>query len=256
MNESPAVSPAGQDIELRFVKDWFNSYALILQALQEAPIATAFVATSVPMSICYPNLLFVWLFMQGISWFFLAAKLIRRTYCRLVPLAQDHPEVFSKRPEWQMFGAQWLFNVGTLLCGLLLIIPGIWFAIVHAPAQVVVVLENCTAEKAFNRSRELMKGNFFRFIGYVALWPILISIGLLIGLAITKVIIVLIIKAATQVDLKAQADFLLELFFSYYVLAINLSCITLIVRAYVQFTHKNGSLTAIEKLLTPEIATQ
>ena len=256
MNQLPAPNFAGREIELNFVKDWFNSYALIFQAIKEAPIATSILVTAVAMSINYPQLLIVWIFMQGIPWFFLAAKLIRRTYCQLIPEAQDHPELFARRPEWQMFGAQWLFNFGTLLCTLCLILPGIWFAIVHALAQHFVVLENCTAEKAFKRSRELMKGNFFKFIGYVILWPLLGMIVTTIGLGLGIGIVVGIIKIATQVDHMKSAAFLLKVFISYFSLAICLSCTTLMVRAYVQFTHKSGSLTAIEKQLNPEIAMQ
>lgn len=255
MNQLPAINPTGQDIELKFFQDWKKSYALIFQAIKEAPIATAFLITTAAMSVKYPKLPVVWIVLQAIPWSFLASKLIRRTYCQIIPEAHDHPELFARRPEWQMYGAQLLFNVGTIACTLLFIVPGIWFAFAHSLVQQIVVLENCEVGAAFHRSRELTKGNFFKFTGYVVLWPLISSIALTIGFALANAMFVLIHKATIPVDHIADS-YVLKMFISYFSLVIALSCTTLMVRAYVQFTHKSGSLTAIEKQLNPEIAMQ
>lgn len=100
-----------------------------------------------------------------------------------------------------------------------------------------------------------MKGNILKLLGYVILWPIvgtiLAFIGTLVVGMIVSIVSLLIHNPSFQIS-----TFTLQIFFTYFILAICLSCTTLMVRAYVQFTHKSGSLTAIEKQLTPEIAGQ
>lgn len=256
MNQLSPSNNHVQQTELKFLKDWMQSYGLILQAIKETPIASAILVTASAMSVNYPQVALAWLLIITVSWFFVAAKLNRLTYCQILPEAQNHPELFPKRPEWQMFGAQWLFNVGTILCSLLLILPGIWFAIVHSLAQQFVIFEGCTAEKAFTRSRELMKGNILNLLSYALLWPTIISVAVYIGLIICNIVIHLILKFALQIDATKTEIYVMQLIFTYFNLLMYMSGTTLMARAYVQFTHKSGSLTAIEKELAPEIAMQ
>ncbi len=255
MNELPAVSPAGQDIELRFFQDWKKSYALMFQAAKEAPIAAIGVIVVAFLGLVYPPATIAWLLLQTIAWLFLTSKLMRLTYCQIVPQAKERPELFPAKPESNMFGGNWLFNLGTIACSLLFVLPGIWFAIAHCLVQQLVVLENCKIGEAFKRSRELMKGNILKLLGYVILWPIVGTVVSLIVVMVVGLIIDIIGMLAHNPSIHVST-FALAVLFTYYILVLNLSCITLMVRAYVQFTHKNGSLTAIEKQLTPEIAMQ
>ena len=154
-----------------------------------------------------------------------------------------------------MFGGTFLFNLGTIACGLLFIVPGIWFAIAHCLVQQIVVLENCKVGEAFKRSRQLMKGNILKLLGYVILWPIVGAIVTFIGAVVVGVIVSIVGAMIHNPSFQISA-FMEQVFITYFILAICLSCTTLMVRAYVQFTHKSGSLTAIEKQLNPEIAMQ
>ncbi|MFA6211317.1 MAG: hypothetical protein WCT03_14960 [Candidatus Obscuribacterales bacterium] len=251
----PQVKSTDQDTELRFFKDWKKSYALIFHAAKEAPIAAGSVIVVALLSLIYPKAMIGWLLLQTIAWLFLTSKLMRLTYCQIVPQAEAHPELFPTRPESNMFGGQWLFNVGTVACTLLLVLPGLWFATVHSFVQQIVVLEKCTVGEAFKRSRDLTKGNVLQLFGYVLLWPTVGAIVVFLAVVIVG-IIVEVIGALTHNPSFRISTFTLEVFFTYFNLSVCLSCITLMVRAYVQFTHKSGSLTAIEKELAPEIAMQ
>jgi hypothetical protein len=255
MNELPAVNSTGQDIELRFFQDWKKSYALTFQAAKEAPIAASSIVIVAFLGLIYPPATIGWLLLQTLAWLFLTSKLMRLTYCQIVPQAKDRPELFPAKPESNMFGGQWLFNVGTIACGLLFILPGIWFAVAHCLVQQLVVLENCKVGEAFKRSRQLMKGNILKLLGYVILWPIVGTVVSLIVVMVVGVIIDIIGMLAHNPSIHVST-IALAVIFTYFNLSICLSCITLMVRAYVQFTHKSGSLTAIEKQLNPEIAMQ
>lgn len=255
MNQLPAINPTGQDIELKFFQDWKKSYALIFQAIKEAPIAASSVIVVAFLGVIYPAAILGWSLLQTIAWLFLASKLMRLTYCQIVPQAKDTPELFPAKPESNMFGGNFLFNTGTIACGLLFILPGIWFAVAHCLVQQLVVLENCKVGEAFKRSRELMKGNILKLLGYVILWPIVGTIIAFIGTILVGMIVSIVSLLIHNPSFQIST-FTLQIFFTYFILAIALNCTTLMVRAYVQFTHKSGSLTAIEKQLTPEIAGQ
>ncbi len=255
MNELPAVSPAGQDIELKFFQDWKKSYALIFQTAKEAPIAAISVIVLAYLNLIYPPAMLGWVLLQTIAWLFLTSKLMRLTYCQIVPQAKEHPELFPAKPESKMFGGQWLFTAGTMACALLLVLPGIWFATAHCLVLQLVVLENCKVGEAFKRSRELMKGNILKLLGYVILWPTVGTILSLIGVMVVGVVIYIIGRLIHNPSFDIST-FALQFLFTYYIVALRLSCTTLLVRAYVQFTHKKGSLTAIEQQLSPEIAMQ
>ncbi len=255
MNELPAVNSTGQDIELRFFQDWKKSYALIFQAIKEAPIAASIFIVVPFLSLIYTPAKIGWVLLQIAAWLFLTSKLMRLTYCQIVPQAKERPDLFPAKPELNMLGGLSLFFLGIAACSLFLVIPGFWFAIVHSLVQQIVVLENCTVGEAFKRSRELMKGNILNILRYVVFWPIVVTIVTSIG-AIIVGVIVFVIGALIQNPSFQISSFAVKCFVTYFKFAIYLSCTTLMVRAYVQFTHKSGSLTAIEKQLNPEIAMQ
>ena len=77
----------------------------------------------------------------------------------------------------QLFGTGLLQALAISGGSLLLIIPGIIFLVNYIFASHVVVLENTAYVRAMRRSRDLVRGNWWRVFGVVALCTLLYVIG-------------------------------------------------------------------------------
>ncbi len=75
-----------------------------------------------------------------------------------------------------------LVLVKILLWSLLLIVPGIVFAVFYSFSYFALILDDCRGTKALAFSKSLIKPNFWRFLGYsLVIWTILLLIGFVIG---------------------------------------------------------------------------
>lgn len=103
---------------------------------------------------------------------------------------------------WAMVGTGILFTLGVLGGFILLIIPGIFLAVRWSLNQMAVVLENVSGTVALGRSRDLVKGFWWRTFGFIIL------IGIISGLmSLVVEISVAAIGEHTQLGI-ALANFL------------------------------------------------
>lgn len=74
---------------------------------------------------------------------------------------------------WKFFGLSLLGGVLILLWSLLLIIPGIIFGVFYSMMLYVLICEDLTGMAAIRRSKELVKGNWWRVFRVMAIFAIL-----------------------------------------------------------------------------------
>lgn len=186
---------------------------------------------------------------QTVAGLFIMAIIIRNTYFNIIPEAAAHPELLAKTPELRMFGVNILIGMGTCFLFWFFIIPAIWFSVVHALALEFVVLENCGVMEALSKSRQLMKGNFWRLLGYTWAWPIAINIGVLIVVGIVFATLYLTMGIANNEAAGGMFKNVLMATLMAVCLPLGYTIRSLSARAFVAFMHDAGQTTAVEQQL-------
>jgi len=236
--------------ELHFWRDWKDSFSPVIQAMITSPIALILLGIGILLE--FFGIPFVPSMIISVASLFIVARVIRLTCCKAIP--GSFPSLFPQKPELRMFCTQWLIGLGTTFGMLFFIVPGIWFALVHALATEFIVVENCSIFEALSRSRQLMKGNIWRFIGYTWGWPIVINIGMLIVLAIVAFPMYMMIGANGS---DAVKDILKHVLMGTLVLVsmpFGFTVRSLYARAFLTFMHDAGQPLAIEQQLSSVIA--
>jgi|GEM_PF-603627 len=249
MNQLPtSVVPSYPSNDLNFWRDWFASFNIVIQSLISTPLWTGVIVASIVLQAF--QIPFVGSFVslvQMIAGLFILAIIIRNTYCTIVPGAAGRTELFPQSIELKMFGVNFLIGLGTMFLFWFFIIPAIWFAVIHALALEFVVLENCGVMEAMSKSRQLMKGNIWRLIGYTWAWPIAINIGILIVFGIIGATAYF----TMGIDKSEAAQSLFKNIFMAGLMAVCLplgyTIRSLAARAFVAFMHDAGQTTAVEQ---------
>lgn len=107
MNKLDKDRELHQDAELDFRKDWKESLPLLRQAIEQAPIVGCILFIS--LAITLPKLAPCMIFIQSLACLFLATRLIRATYCQIVPQAQVYPDLFPQKRELSLIRLATLF---------------------------------------------------------------------------------------------------------------------------------------------------
>ncbi len=249
MNQIPAGISSSPVPELNFWNDWKKSLPIVIETVTAVPIPVAAILGTVLLKLFLPNIP-GWDLLQTIIMFFVLSKLMQATYKSLVPASRDRSELFPVNPEFKMIGAAIIVNMGTVFGCLFFIVPGIWFAMVHMMTQEIIVLEGCGIFEAMAKSRQIMSGNLWSIASYCALWPILISLGVLIALGIVAVIFYFGAGAILHGNAgNEMIKNMLVAVFTVVMLALGLTYKTLAVHAYVYLMHLSGQRTAIEQQL-------
>lgn len=105
------------------------------------------------------------------------------------------PEDLNKKiagVEANMFGSTLLFGLFTVLTGLLLIVPGIWFATKASLAMIFVCIENKKPIESIKLSHQLTNGRLWKTMSYMILGPTLALLLTLIPVLILIVPITMI----------------------------------------------------------------
>jgi len=165
-----------QDIKPNIIGDWISALGTVANFLVKYPIYTLVLIgmsildaiPSIP-SLSLPELLILT---------YLSYPVIKFTWARINNL--DEKKVFSelKGAEGRVFGVSIIYSLRCFLLGLLLIVPGIIFAIENSIALAVTCLEKRPIKASFNRSYELLKGMKWTAAKYMLLMPALIVIVL------------------------------------------------------------------------------
>jgi hypothetical protein len=98
-------------------------------------------------------------------------------------------DVSNNDVQWKMVLTQILVNVLTFLLTLLLVLPGIWFAIKSSYSTMMVCVEGRNAKDSVSRSHQLTKGTFLLTLWFRSIAPALIISGILLVLVIVGLII-------------------------------------------------------------------
>lgn len=249
MNQLPSGISSSPVPELHFMSDWTKSFNIVIESVTAAPIPVACVLGTVMAQLALPKIP-GWSLLQTIITFFVLSKLIQVTYKSLVPESRQRPELFPVNPEAKMFGAAIVINIGTMIGMCFFLVPGIWFALVHALTQEIVVLEGCGVFEAMSKSRQLMAGNIWRIATYCCFLPLAVGLVALIVVGIGCGI--LYFAGGTIMRGEAGHEILKNMIlavFTVVFMALGLTFKTLAVRAYVHLMHASGNRTGIEQQL-------
>lgn len=249
MNQLPSGISSSPVPQLDFMSDWSKSFNLVIEAVTAAPIPVACVLGTVMAQLALPKVP-GWGLLQTVITFFVLSKLIQITYKSLVPESRQRPELFPTNPEFKMIGAAFVVNIGTMIGMCFFFIPGIWFAMIHALTQEIVVLEGCGVFEAMSKSRQLMAGNIWRIATYCVLLPMAVGfVGLIImgiGCAIFYFAGGVVMRGDAGREILTN---MIMAVFTVFFMALGLTFKPLAVRAYVHLMHASGNRTGIEQQL-------
>lgn len=96
---------------------------------------------------------------------------VRRSYARM----------FKKKRLWHILGALLLVTLGVMLGTLLLLVPGVWFAVRASLCVIIVMIEGSSSTKAVRRSFTLTKGQVWRISGLLLIAYLLMYVVLIVG---------------------------------------------------------------------------
>lgn len=96
----------------------------------------------------------------------------------------------------RLFGTNFLYGLGVLALSILLIAPGIWFAVTRCLSSAVVCVEKQRPGLAFGVSDELVKGHFWRAFRYIILWPFALLSAAMLPLFILGILVMMIFGEA------------------------------------------------------------
>jgi hypothetical protein len=96
----------------------------------------------------------------------------------------------------RLFGTNFLYGLGVLGLSILLIAPGIWFAVTRCVSSAVVCVEKQQPGLAFGISDELVKGHFWRALRYIMLWPFALLTAVILPLFILGILVMMIFGEA------------------------------------------------------------
>jgi hypothetical protein len=145
--------------------------------------------------------------------------------------------------QWNMVLTLILVNFLTILLSLLLVLPGIWFAIKSSFSLMAVCLEDKGSRDAISRSHQLTKGNFLITFWFRSIAPALIVLSLfivvvIVGIIITVPIVMVSKQAASMVNAPMQAIFLIIFYAAY------LTMVAPMVHLYAHINRKSTLNTA------------
>ena len=249
MNQLPSSTSSSPVPELHFMSDWTKSFNLVIETVTTAPIPVACVFGTAMAQLALPKVP-GWGLLQTVITFFILAKLIQVTYKSLVPESRQRPELFPTNPEFKMLGAALLVNIGTMIGMFFFFIPGIWFAMIHALTQEIVVLEGCGIFEAMSKSRQLMAGNIWRIATYCCFLPLAVGLVAMIVVGIACGIFYFAGGVIMRGDVGHEIlKNMIVAVFTVVFMALGLTFKTLAVRAYVHLMHQSGNRTGIEQQL-------
>ena len=109
-------------------------------------------------------------FLIVVSWLVAAGLLMTKSVINNQLLSMKAIFIQSKKLILPLFGTNLLTGLIVLVGYLLLIIPGIILTVKYAFTQYIVIDENLSGLAALKRSQELVKGKFWKVLGY-SLFP-------------------------------------------------------------------------------------
>jgi hypothetical protein len=160
--------------------DFWASQPIVFRALAKAPIAVGFLVLSTIASMTIPSAEKIAQFGDGIAMLALTLCIIFETWSEVSGTPrQDHKNDYARI--YTAFGASCLYSIAVLLGGVLFLVPGIYVLISASLAVVFICVEQYPAVAAFEASRKLVSGRFWRSMRYLLAAPLLSLLVLGIG---------------------------------------------------------------------------
>ncbi len=237
---------------LNLKRDLSEAFRIVFQTMAATPFISALFVLLTLFDDLLPPLTLdtLWaLILQLI----ITRNIINNTYKTVFPETKTASQYFQTKCLARMFGIQIVWGLGTLLCGLLFIAPGIFFALALSLCLQFVVLENESGFAAIKSSWNLTKGKKWQIIKYVVLGPLaLIAIALAAALGIGLSVAILAPNLdSTNTD---KVTDIIAVVATLIVEIIVLSAQPLAVRMWIDLMHKSGRTTEIEKKITQQLA--
>jgi len=239
-----------QILVLNLKRDLPEAFQIVFQTMVATPIISALFVLLTLFDDLLPPLTLdtLWaLILQLI----ITRNIINNTYKAAFPESKTASQHFQTKCLARMFGIQFIWGLGTLLCGLLLIAPGIYFALALSLCLQFVVLENESGFAAIKSSWNLTKGKKWQIIKYVALVPLILTslaLAATFGAGFVVTLVGLNLDAANTEKITdiitAVATLIVEL--------IVLSAQPLAVKIWIDLMHKSGRSTAIERKIAEQ----
>lgn len=241
-----------QILALKLKRDLPEAFKIVFQTMAATPIISALFVLLTLFDDLLPPLTLdtLWaLILQLI----ITRNIINNTYKAVFPESKTASQHFQTKCLARMFGIQFVWGLGTLLCGLLLIAPGIYFALALSLCLQFVVLENESGFAAIKSSWNLTMGKKWQIIKYVVLGPLAFTAATLaaaLGIGLSVAILAPNLDSANTEKItdiiSAVATVIVEL--------IVLSAQPLAVKIWIDLMHKSGRSTAIEKKIAQQQA--
>ncbi len=234
-----------QILQLNLKRDLPEAFQIVFQSMAATPIISAlFVLLTLFDDLLPPlTLATLWaLILQLI----ITRNIINNTYKAVFPESIAASQHFQTKCLARMFGIQFVWGLGTLLCGLLLIAPGIYFALALSLCLQFVVLENESGFAAIKSSWHLTMGKKWQIIKYVVLGPLALTVIALAAALGTGLGVVIL---APNLD-SANTDKITDIIAAVATLTVELIVLSaqpLAVKIWIDLMHKSGRSTAIER---------
>jgi hypothetical protein len=242
-----------QILQLNLKRDLPEAFQIVFQSMAATPIISAlFVLLTLFDDLLPPlTLATLWaLILQLI----ITRNIINNTYKAVFPESIAASQHFQTKCLARMFGIQFVWGLGTLLCGLLLIAPGIYFALALSLCLQFVVLENESGFAAIKSSWNLTMGKKWQIIKYVVLGPLALTVIALAAALGTGLGVVIL---APNLD-SANTDKITDIIAAVATLTVELIVLSaqpLAVKIWIDLMHKSGRSTAIERKIAQQQVT-
>lgn len=235
---------------LNLKRDLPEAFQILFQTMAATPIISALFVLLTLFDDLLPPLTLdtLWVLILQLV---ITRNIINNSYKAILPESKAARQLFQTRCLARMLGVQLVWGLGTLLCGLLLIAPGIYFALALSLCLQFVVLENESGFAAIKSSWNLTMGKKWQIIKYVVLGPLVLTTLVLaaaIGIGLSVAIL------APNLD-SANTDKITDIITAVTTLIvelINLAAQPLAVKIWIDLMHKSGRSTAIERKIAKQ----
>lgn len=149
---------------------------MVFSALKRAPLAVAYLVLSSFIATLHPMAEKLLRLADSLVMIAAAMCIVYEVWSALSGTPRQEHKLDYRRIT-SAFGASWAYGLAVLVGSLLFIAPGVYFMFSASLAIVFICIDGDTAISSLGASRKLVRGNFWRAMGYLSPAALLTVLG-------------------------------------------------------------------------------